>query len=150
MRRSIGPVLTLLAVAPLWVAMPAFPSLDVVPVACAGETQAITNDVLGVTARYVAAVGEIETDGSPAGMKVLEVQPDKPGAFSGLRPGDLMVGLVYKNVLYPDKSENREITEAVFQSFPPPIFTTNTSFAIRLHRPFQGVVELTIYFSRVD
>jgi S1-C subfamily serine protease len=115
----------------------------------------VRSEGLGVTA-YTARPGVTRPGESPRRddrplppmLRVGEVEPGKPGACTGLKPGDMIVGVTSYEVFKPEDIIYPPITPAAFERFPPTVGTMNTVASILVYRPsLDSTAQLRVLFS---
>jgi C-terminal processing protease CtpA/Prc len=110
----------------------------------------LRSEGLGVTA-WTVVPGRV-ADGErprPPMLRVVEVEPGKPGACTGLRLGDMILGVTSYDVFKPEDIAYPPITPEAFERFPPTVGTMNTASSILVYRPsLDATAQLRVRFSR--
>jgi S1-C subfamily serine protease len=111
----------------------------------------VTSDGLGVKAMTV--VPKIPGPGEdrprvPPMLRVVEVEPGKPGDVTGLKPGDMILGVTAYDVTRPEDVSYPPITIKDFERFPYTNVPANTVQSILVYRPsLDSTAEFPVRFS---
>jgi hypothetical protein len=111
----------------------------------------VRSEGLGVTA-YTERTGIVRPDGSgrlmPPMLRVGEVEPGKPGASTGLKDGDMILGVTAYDVSTPENINYPPIVPEAFRRFPSTFVSGNTVQSILVYRPaLDSTAELPVRFS---
>jgi S1-C subfamily serine protease len=111
----------------------------------------VRSEGLGVTA-YTERTGIVRPDGSgrlmPPMLRVVEVEPGKPGASTGLKSGDMILGVTAYDVSTPENINYPPIVPEAFRRFPSTFVSGNTVQSILVYRPsLDSTAELHVNFS---
>jgi S1-C subfamily serine protease len=111
----------------------------------------VTSEGLGVKAMTV--IPKILGPGEdrprvPPMLRVIEVKPGKPGDATGLKPGDMILGVTVYDVTMPEDVSYPPITPEAFRRFPSTFVSGNTVQSILVYRPsLDSTAELHVNFS---
>jgi hypothetical protein len=111
----------------------------------------VTSEGLGVKAMTVIprilGPGE-DRPRVPPMLRVIEVEPGKPGASTGLKPGDMIIGVTKYDVTRPEDVSYPPITIKDFERFPYTNVPANTVQSILVCRPsLDSTAEFPVRFS---
>jgi hypothetical protein len=111
----------------------------------------VTSEGLGVKAMTVVpkVLGpEEERPRVPPMLRVVEVEPGKPGASTGLKSGDMILGVTAYDVSTPENINYPPIVPEAFRRFPSTFVSGNTVQSILVYRPaLDSTAELPVRFS---